>query len=108
MGLSTTAVTQPNINAEAIKRLPFPIPHKDEQAEINRRLKRAFTRLAAVSAAHASAVAEIDRLDQSLLARAFTGQLVPQNPKDEPAAKLLARIAATRANAAAHNEKVKK
>jgi type I restriction enzyme S subunit len=96
MGLNTTAVTQPNINAEAIKRLPFPIPSKDEQVEIVRRLERTFARLDAAAAAHASAVAEIDRLDQSLLARAFTGQLVPQNPHDEPATKLLARIQTAR------------
>jgi len=41
--------------------------------------------------AHAAAVAELDRLDQSLLARAFSGTLVPQDPADEPAAAVLAR-----------------
>ena len=35
-------------------------------------------------------------LRQSILRHAFTGQLVPQDPKDEPAAELLKRIAAQR------------
>ena len=33
-----------------------------------------------------------DKLTPSLLARAFAGKLVPQNPSDEPAEKLLERI----------------
>ena len=36
--------------------------------------------------------AQVDQLTPSLLARAFAGQLVPQNPTDEPAEKLLERI----------------
>ena len=35
---------------------------------------------------------QVDKLTPSLLARAFAGQLVPQNPADEPAEKLLERI----------------
>ncbi len=36
-------------------------------------------------------------LIQAILRRAFTGQFVPQDPRDEPASKLLERIAAERA-----------
>ena len=35
---------------------------------------------------------DLNRLDQSILAKAFRGELVPQDPTDEPAADLLARI----------------
>jgi type I restriction enzyme S subunit len=35
---------------------------------------------------------QVDKLTPSLLARAFAGKLVPQNPADEPAEKLLERI----------------
>jgi hypothetical protein len=38
----------------------------------------------------------IDHLDQSVLAKAFDGQLVPQDPRDEPASALLERIRAER------------
>lgn len=41
----------------------------------------------------------LQKLDQSILAKAFRGELVPQDPADEPAAELLARIAAARAAA---------
>ena len=34
----------------------------------------------------------MDRLTQSILAKAFRGELVPQNPNDEPASELLKRI----------------
>ena len=40
----------------------------------------------------ATARGQVDQLTPSLLARAFAGQLVPQNPTDEPAEKLLERI----------------
>jgi hypothetical protein len=40
----------------------------------------------------APAVPELDRLDQSLLARAFSGTLVPQDPAEEPAAGTLSRL----------------
>ena len=36
--------------------------------------------------------ADLDQLDQSILAKAFRGELVPQDPNDEPASSLLARI----------------
>jgi type I restriction enzyme S subunit len=40
----------------------------------------------------AQARRQVAKLTPALLARAFAGQLVPQNPMDEPAEKLLARI----------------
>jgi type I restriction enzyme S subunit len=39
----------------------------------------------------------LDRLDQAILAKAFRGELVPQDPNDEPASVLLERIRASRA-----------
>lgn len=41
---------------------------------------------------------EISLLDQSILAKAFRGELVPQDPNDEPAAALLERIAQQRSD----------
>jgi hypothetical protein len=41
----------------------------------------------------------VDRLAPALLAKAFRGELVPQDPGDEPAAALLERIRAARATA---------
>ena len=47
----------------------------------------------------ASAKSRIDHLTQSILAKAFRGELVPQDPNDEPACVLLERIQAQRATA---------
>lgn len=41
----------------------------------------------------AQARRQVDQLTPSRLARAFAGKLVPQDPSDEPAEKLLERIA---------------
>jgi len=38
----------------------------------------------------------VDRLTPALLAKAFRGELVPQDPNDEPASELLKRLAAQR------------
>jgi len=42
-------------------------------------------------------VRQAERLRQSILKRAFEGKLVPQDPNDEPAEKLLERIKAEKA-----------
>ena len=47
----------------------------------------------------ASAKSRIDHLTQSILAKAFRGELVPQDPNDEPASVLLERIQTQRASA---------
>jgi type I restriction enzyme S subunit len=80
------------INIGDVRPLQIPLPPLDEQREIVRRLEIAFARLDAAAEAHAAAVAELDRLDQALLAKAFRGELVPQDPADEPATVTLQRL----------------
>jgi type I restriction enzyme S subunit len=48
-----------------------------------------------------------EALRQSILKKAFSGQLVPQDPNDEPASLLLERIAAEKAEAVAQAKKIK-
>jgi hypothetical protein len=48
--------------------------------------------LNAAAGLQAAAIKELDRLDEALLARAFSGNLAPQDPADEPAAVTLARL----------------
>lgn len=87
---STSGVN--NLNTDEIKALAINVPPLPEQHEIVRRLQAAMARLDAVTAAHGEAVAELDRLEQSLLAKAFRGELVPQDLNDEPAAQMLERL----------------
>jgi type I restriction enzyme S subunit len=67
-------------------------------AALSIRSNRAHAELDRVSglAQARSAAALLDRLDQAILAKAFRGELVPQDPNDEPASALLERIRAAR------------
>ena len=92
--LNSTAITQANINAEAIKNLPIPIPPLDEQVEIVQRVAKLFAFADRLEARYQNARAKCDQLTPALLEKAFQGELVPQDPNDEPASELLARILA--------------
>lgn len=70
----------------------FPCPPLEEQYEIVRRIEIAFACIDRLRTEAEAALKLTDRLDQSILARAFSGELVPQNPDDEPAEALLTRI----------------
>jgi len=88
----STAVAQPNVNATTISQFVIPIPPLAEQQEIVRRVEGLFALADQIEARFAKAKAQVDKLTPSLLARAFRGQLVPQDPTDEPASVLLERI----------------
>jgi type I restriction enzyme S subunit len=62
------------------------------QQEILRRVKGLFALADQLEVRLAKARGQGDALTPSLLARAFAGQLVPQDPTDEPAEELLERI----------------
>ena len=62
-----------------------------------RRIEAAFSKLDRLAAEARSATALLDRLDQAILAKAFRGELVPQDANEEPASVLLHHIRAARA-----------
>ncbi len=92
-------VSQSNINAKKLAAFTFPLPSMEEQAEIVQRIESSFTWLERLSADHAAADRLLPKLDAAILEKAFLGELVPQDPNDEPASALLARIEAERATA---------
>jgi hypothetical protein len=79
----------------------FPRPPVDEQSEIIHRVETLFAYADRLEARYATARAQVERLTPALLAKAFRGELVPQDPNDEPAPVLLERIRAARASAPA-------
>lgn len=83
---------QPNIKLESLNPYPIPLPPFPEQQEIVRRVEALFALADRIEARYAKAQTQVDRLTPSLLARAFAGKLVPQDPADEPASALLERI----------------
>jgi restriction endonuclease S subunit len=99
------ATAQKNINLNVLSSVRVPVPPLEEQAEIVRRIESAFGWLDRMAADHDAAVRLIPKLDAAILAKAFQGKLVPQDPNDEPAAKLLERIKAERAATATKLQK---
>ncbi len=95
----TKGVAQSGINLEDIRTLEVPVPTRELQEEAVARIRTALKEIDRLTAEAATARRLLDRLDQAILAKAFRGELVPQDPADEPASVLLARIKATRAAA---------
>ncbi|SEJ54304.1 type I restriction enzyme, S subunit [Azotobacter beijerinckii] len=95
----STGTTVKGIKASVLKEIDLPAPSIDEQTEIVRRVEQLFAFADQLEAKISEAKTRIDRLTQSILAKAFRGELVPQDPDDEPASALLERIQARRASA---------
>lgn len=87
---------QPNLNLNKVREIPIRLPSLDEQTEIVKRVERLFAFADQLNARVKAAQARIDGLTQSILAKAFRGELVAQDPNDEPASVLLQRIKAQR------------
>jgi len=85
-----------NIGQDRIKSIIFPICSPAEQAEIVRRLDARLEAADAMEAEIDAALNRADALRQSILKKAFAGQLVQQDPNDEPADVLLIDIKAGR------------
>lgn len=99
--MAASSAGQHNIGLSALLRLPLPLPPLAEQQAIDRLLRENFAAVEAHELAidHALKMAAAQR--QNIVRAAFSGQLVPQDPNDEPASKLLDRIRAQRAAAPA-------
>jgi len=79
---------------EKMQILPIPLPPLDEQHRIVAEVERRLSVIDELEATIATNLKRADRLRQAILKRAFEGNLVPQDPTDEPASVLLARIRA--------------
>jgi type I restriction enzyme S subunit len=90
------ATAQKNINLAILDQIVFSVPPLQEQTEIISRAQHLFTLADQLEARLTAARKVVDRLTPALLAKAFRGELVPQDPSDEPASELLARIRAAR------------
>lgn len=89
--------TRPRINLGQLKCYTFDLPSVKEQQEIVRRVEKLFAFADSLEALYTTARKQVDQLTPSLLAKAFRGELVEQDPNDEPASVLLEKIKAERA-----------
>jgi type I restriction enzyme S subunit len=85
------------VNIGDLKAMPIPLPPLSDQRRIVAEVERRLSLVDALVAAVAAALERSAALRRSILERAFSGKLVPQDPSDEPASVLLERIRAERA-----------
>jgi type I restriction enzyme S subunit len=90
-----------SISKKTLGQLPIQMPSPAEQSEIIDRVEALFSLADQLEARLTSARRIVERLTPALLAKAFRGELVPQDPNDEPASVLLERIRVARQEDAA-------
>lgn len=86
-----------NISQAALRQIKIPLPEASIRQKRLTRLTAAIRAEMSIETEAQRALALLNRLQSSLLAKAFRGELVPQDPNDEPASVLLDRIRAERA-----------
>jgi type I restriction enzyme, S subunit len=102
--VKSDGVSQSNINAKKLAAFPFALPPVPEQTEIIRRVEALFAFAHCIEARATAARTLAKRLGPLTLAKAFRGELVPQDPQDEPASVLLERVALQRNGPAAKKQ----
>ncbi len=88
------------LNITKIENLFIPFCISDEQNVLTNELAVKFSLVDQLDQTLTTAIQQAEALRQSILKKAFSGQLVPQNPNDEPASVLLERIHAEKATLA--------
>lgn len=90
--IASITVNIAHLGAGRFAEIEFPLPPLDEQQEIVREVERYLTIMGACEKLIVANMRRASRLRQSILKRAFEGNLVPQDSTDEPASVLLERI----------------
>jgi type I restriction enzyme S subunit len=85
-----------NLNSAETKAIAFDLPDLETQGAVVEAVQEALSRIAQGEAWCETELKRSAALRQSILKNAFSGKLVPQDPSDEPAEKLLDRIRNTR------------
>jgi type I restriction enzyme S subunit len=84
------------LNLGLLRALPIMLPPINEQAEIARRVDELLARADILQRRYDDTIHRVNKLTPSVLAKAFRGKLVPQDPNDEPAGEMLERVRAER------------
>jgi len=88
---------QPNISQDVVRNIVLPLPPLLEQRKIEEEVESGMSLIYEVETVLKKSLKQAERLRQGILKQAFEGKLVPQDPNDEPAEKLLERVKAERA-----------
>jgi type I restriction enzyme S subunit len=79
-----------------VEELTFPICSVDEQRQVIYEIESRLSVCDKIEETIESSLQQAEALRLSIIKKAFEGKLVPQDPNDEPAEKLLERIRALR------------
>jgi type I restriction enzyme S subunit len=96
LGLITRGVAQKKISVERFKTIALPLMSVEEQKVLVEELESKLSEADQLDQTLATALQQADALRQSILKKAFHGQLVKQAKNEEPATALLERIRAAR------------
>lgn len=100
-------VGQANVSGTKLRALGVPVPPLAEQVEIARLIDIYFEAIRGANARLEAMRRRCDDADAAILSKAFRGELVPQDPNDEPASVLLDRIRAAREAASTEPDEAK-
>ena len=106
--VKTDGVNQSNINGTKLSNYPFPCCSIEEQREVTSILEKTLSLVDETEAGISQELQRADALRQSVLKKAFAGQLVAQDLSDEPASVLLDRIKAVKDQARKNGETTEK
>jgi len=84
-----SGVTREGLNYTQVRSLWIPLAPVAEQKRVAAKIEEAFSIAEKIEDAVRRARERAERIDQAILAKAFRGELVPQDPNDEPASVLL-------------------
>ena len=88
----TREVARKTLNIASLREMKVTVPSLSDQRSAIRKVVRAFAWIDRIALETTSARKLVDHLDQAILTKAFRGELVPQDPNDEPVNVLLDRI----------------
>ena len=89
-------MAQQHFNVAAIRKFTIPLMPLEEARAVQTLMQGALDRLGNTERIRGTMVSKLGSLDSTILAKAFRGELVSQDPNDEPASVLLERIRAER------------
>jgi len=87
---------QPNLNTSIVRGIRVPVPPPEEMQVICSMAEQQIEHARSQTEAIDRTLMQASAQRQNILRAAFSGQLVPQDPNDEPASVLLERIRAQR------------
>ena len=90
--LGSVGIGQPNVNGTILGNLNIPLPSFAEQKRIVLKIERWFSLIDQIEQSKTDLHTAIKQAKSKILNLAIHGKLVPQDPNDEPAIKLLKRI----------------